>query len=290
MVSCELPKTLGVMLNQLLNNNSLKGWSIYENKHGQICCNIRFTCGIGSTDSVGASIPAVPVGACSYRRISEKQHTRSITRAIDHNSKKRKLSDNVTSPESHRDVISTQFRDYAIDTPLRVSTRTETIDSDTDIAYSEPPVSPDTSIRTFDDILDEAISETTSSVDLPDISPGVNSPMTHAPIKQSEDIEDYADPSSSVPEPDKQPPSSPTQVLLSPQFNDNQPVKCPCCSQKMSVTHVCSDDSEVEPPHHVPPEPDKWPKEDAAAAIARVVALQQEKMMQTMLTNLSFKS
>ena len=93
-VSCELPKTLGVMLNQLLNNNSLKGWSIYENKHRQICCNIRFTCGIGSTDSVGAR-PAVPVGACSYRRISEKQHTRSITRAIDHNSKKRKLFDNV---------------------------------------------------------------------------------------------------------------------------------------------------------------------------------------------------
>jgi len=57
----------------------------------------------------------------------------------------------------------------------------------------------------------------------------------------------------------------------------------------MTVTHVCSDDSEVEPPH-VPMEPDKLPKEDATVAIARVFALQQEKMMQAMLTNLNFKS
>ena len=319
--TCGLPKTLGIMLDQLLKNNSLKGWSIYENRYKQICCTIRFDC---DEDGDSASIP-VGDGSCSYRRISHQQHTRNIRRAIDHNNKKRKLSDTKPSPESHRDTTLSHYSTYEIDTPmgLRWSNKTDTIISDIDIAYSEPPLSPGVSVDNCAEVADETRSETPSPVESPDDPPGLpsfpempqelnhtqhlvsdsisESQAGHHPVQPPEkyglrNLEEYANHSSvSGIDPEQPPKTQVTQVLSSPQIDseeflptsNNQSVKCPCCTQEMTVTHVCSDDSdnsEMLPPH-VPPEPDEWLNDDQAAALARVLNQQQARMID-MITNL----
>ena len=101
-----LPHTLEVMLMQLVSNNQLNGWNIFENRHGHICMNIRFVVSDSDVDMVG-SVPA------SYRRISPRQVARNTRRAQDHkqhvdtqtatqndSNKKRKFSH--SSPELNR--------------------------------------------------------------------------------------------------------------------------------------------------------------------------------------------
>ena len=74
MANIGLPNTLSIMLQQLVSNNSLISWNIYENKKAKICCNIQFDI----QDIVCASErPPMHDYTCAYRRISPKQQTRN---------------------------------------------------------------------------------------------------------------------------------------------------------------------------------------------------------------------
>jgi hypothetical protein len=105
-----LPHTLEVMLMQLVCNNQLNGWNIFENRHGHICMNIRFVVG----ESHVGSVPA------SYRKISPRQAARNTRRVQEHHTqttpqnasnKKRKFS--KSSPELNRSD-STAEEEYQV--------------------------------------------------------------------------------------------------------------------------------------------------------------------------------
>ena len=66
-----LPNTLRVMLGQLLCNNKLAGWNVYENKYKQICCNIRFD--VEQSGHIVADSAVRCDLACSFRRVSAQQ-------------------------------------------------------------------------------------------------------------------------------------------------------------------------------------------------------------------------
>ena len=57
--SQELPYILEVMLMQLVSNNQLNGWNIFENRHGHICMNIRFVVSDSHVDMVGSVLLAI---------------------------------------------------------------------------------------------------------------------------------------------------------------------------------------------------------------------------------------
>ena len=100
-----LPYTLNVMLTQLVSNNELQGWNIFENRHGHICMNIRFVAGEDS--HVSTSVPA------TYRRISEKQARRNLDRAAQHNIDKQKIKTASTPKE----LQNNKKRKYSYSSP-----------------------------------------------------------------------------------------------------------------------------------------------------------------------------
>jgi len=65
----DLPKPLMSMLGTLLSQYNIKNWNIYCNNHQNTCVVIRFN------DTDGCTQPV------QYRRVSEKQHARSIARS-----------------------------------------------------------------------------------------------------------------------------------------------------------------------------------------------------------------
>ena len=64
-----LPTVLNLLLKQLLNNNDINSWSIYENKVGIINLNIRFSVQV---DDNAASQCIVDMPA-TYRKVGQKQ-------------------------------------------------------------------------------------------------------------------------------------------------------------------------------------------------------------------------
>jgi len=76
-----LPTVLNLLLKQLLNNNDINSWSIYENKVGIINLNIRFSVQV---DDNAASQCIVDMPA-TYRKVGQKQVDRSRARAQQYN-------------------------------------------------------------------------------------------------------------------------------------------------------------------------------------------------------------
>ena len=117
-----LPKTLRIMLSQLVSNNELLGWNIYCNKYDQLCCNIRFDvveCGHIVSDSL-----AMQDQTCCFRKVSPKQQARSRGRLdnfkdkyhVSKDNKRRKLDN--TSPELPRfDSDKINISSICIDSP-----------------------------------------------------------------------------------------------------------------------------------------------------------------------------
>ena len=87
----DLPNTLVMLLRNLLENNILNGWSIYEsNKNNTVNVNIRF-----SGDSLDTMSPELRRSTASYRRVSDNQAARNKQRARQFRSKQ-KPKDNET--------------------------------------------------------------------------------------------------------------------------------------------------------------------------------------------------
>jgi hypothetical protein len=121
-----LPKTLYVMLEQLLNHNSLNGWSIYQNKYKNLCLCIRF-----DNDSAIQS-GSVSDLACSYRKQSSKQQQRNLQRVQAYNSKKRKIDSESNSPENIRmDLFKSP--NTCIDTPVSLRRSTTHVEETTPV-------------------------------------------------------------------------------------------------------------------------------------------------------------
>ena len=87
-----LPKTLTVMLKHMVENNNIKSWNIYENFHGQLCCNIKFDMCDSDDDSDRDNL------ICAFRRVSKQQQSRNLARTVNQRNKKRKISE--TPPRS----------------------------------------------------------------------------------------------------------------------------------------------------------------------------------------------
>ena len=111
-----LPPVLNCLLNQLLNTNELKSWSIYENNSGFVNVNIRFS-NVTSDNNSDIVIPA------TYRKVGVKQLERNRNRAAQYNSTHRqtrsqtKLQENLEDIETPRSACNSQFNhDISIDT------------------------------------------------------------------------------------------------------------------------------------------------------------------------------
>ncbi len=97
-----LPNTLSTMLQQLVSNNRLISWNIFENKNGKICCNIQFDM---PAIVCASEEPPMHDYTCAYRRISAKQQTRNANRLL-HFAKKRKLNPTITAEPSTTHMLS----------------------------------------------------------------------------------------------------------------------------------------------------------------------------------------
>ena len=85
-----LPKVLKIMLAQLVAKNTISGWSIYENRGGFVCMNIRFSvednvdC-VDNADNDSTQQPYTNNQTIQYRRVSPKQQARNVKRVQDFN-------------------------------------------------------------------------------------------------------------------------------------------------------------------------------------------------------------
>jgi len=85
-----LPKVLKIMLAQLVAKNTISGWSIYENRGGFVCMNIRFSvednveC-VDNADSGSTQQPYTNNQTIQYRKVSPKQQARNVKRVQDFN-------------------------------------------------------------------------------------------------------------------------------------------------------------------------------------------------------------
>ena len=89
-----LPKPLLLIIQQLFANNTLKSWNVYSNKYEQLVLSVKF--------DLSEPVSEIQDQTCLFRRVSNKQQSRNIARAANHN-KKRKI--NPTSPEGARNIV-----------------------------------------------------------------------------------------------------------------------------------------------------------------------------------------
>ena len=120
MANIGLPNTLSTMLQQLVSNNNLISWNIFENKNGKISCNIQFDIPDIVCDS---EQPTMHDYTCAYRRISPKQQTRNANRVLQY-AKRRKLNPTITAepsttPEQNR-TETIESPSNHVDTPSSV--------------------------------------------------------------------------------------------------------------------------------------------------------------------------
>jgi hypothetical protein len=267
MLSIGLPKSLSVILNQLVINNNLNSWNVYENRKGQLCCNISFDISEVATSSSTECASKQPSDfTCSYRRVSKHQQSRNLARVASHR-KKRKLEEILcdpnkghASPEQNR-TESHESAPICLDTPSPVHNFTmttpelECIDTpqslveNYDDSFETPVQLPLTPLqphvepveylqavatsKPVHDIYPEPVVAVTSPPPIPTTHIENDFGLSTDTVSESEeyhdhDSEEYHDcPNTPVSEEVCQPES-------------NHQIKCPCCNEKMTPSHTCS--------------------------------------------------
>ena len=73
-----IPNVLNIMFRQLVSQNTLHGWNIFEDRNGYVCLNIRFT--MESIGTVGNNKAQSDILGTQYKRVSPKQQARNTQR------------------------------------------------------------------------------------------------------------------------------------------------------------------------------------------------------------------
>ena len=243
-----MPSTLKSLMGHLFNNNILNGWNIFENRDGVVIVNIRFR-----QDTLQPGVFREPI---SFRRLSTNQINRNRQRSQVfqnkfHDSpntinKKRKISN--ASPEIIRE--DSEHLSCVIDTPDSLSFKpleynhNATVEQD-----NELPQVPLEDTITHDRLTVEyahTTSEGTKSL----------APVTFVSDMDEDTSAASSDSVDTQVSPSPQTPSDCLSLnplsaefipddLLSPAMlpkHNNAKEKallCPCCSEKMTVTHEC---------------------------------------------------
>ena len=282
-----LPKTLEVMLEQLLKHNPLKGWSMYQNKYKNLCLCIRF-----DSDSAIQSGSMSDL-ACSYRRQNSKQQQRNIQRVQAFNSKKRKLDTESNSPENIR-IELFKSPTACIDTPVsleRVSPEVLRRSTTPDLRRSTTPVSapsPDSvtpdhgTILTPHPILEYAYESHIDQIHSESITMLPDDKYMDyesvATVAVTESVERSHATTNPAFQAYEAPPPIPTPATSNCIISENcdsvetslssSLIRCPCCDRPMEVGHMCDEhnnsSSSIECDSVVSGEYDYTVKNDAA--------------------------
>ena len=258
-VSSLLPTVLRNMMGQLLNNYNVQGWNIFPNKREQICLTIRFDTGAGGhVDSVARSDSVV------YRKVSPRQQTRAKLRLDKHKAinpttakenhdnhlqecssdtkptlpnKKRKY-DNVT-PELCRIPSLTYTDSNTIESPESVvvndcyeDTSAQIMDSPEALTWVKQPVCNRNQLSISTEV--EPVEHAESS---PLVSPLPDAKFFHSPIDSLPELIPHH--------------SSPKSPLPPTHDQADDTIRCPCCNEKMTLTHECADSNDINELHSI---------------------------------------
>ena len=255
-----LPTVLRNMMGQLLNNYNVQGWNIFPNKREQICLTIRFDTGEGGhVDSVARPDSVV------YRKVSPRQQTRAKLRLDKH-----KAINPTTAKVNHDNhlqegstetgpTLPNKKRKYDNVTPelCRIPNNSLTYTNSNTIESPESVVVNDCYEDTSAQIMDSP--EALSWVKQPicdsnqlSISTEVHEPMEYAEssplVSPLPDAKFFHSPIDSLPEliPHHSSPKSP----LPPTNDQADTIRCPCCNEKMTITHECANSNDINESHH----------------------------------------
>ena len=231
-----IPPVLLTMMDSLLRTcGDIKSWSVYDNSHGNINLNIRFS----NVDVCNVDSHVVPV---VYKRLSPRQCDRNKQRAETFKSKqqprlttntqtqvnsqtqtehlndnttnkKRKINASPISPEKSRcdNYDSNNFK--SIDTPVKIATH--------EVEYQVADDKESAVLKEYDsgDSKEEYVSDDSAS---------------------TVESDEYEIPPDEVMLP------FPSTIPEYVQPNTNHHVLCPCCDREMKPNHIC-DSSNSEP-------------------------------------------
>jgi hypothetical protein len=262
------------MLGQLIQNNNLLGWNIFEDRHNKLCCNIRFDIELGGhvTGSVGRQAGLASQNnthgtePCKYRRVSTKQQVRANERLH-----KFKSANPATTKENqyHHSDNDIQNKKRKCDSFTTELPRIDYNDSDSDSIHLID--SPEAVKWIKDSSTVHILASTNSPVPVTATNSPVPVASTNSPvpdtttlpavdtISSSTKLDEselgllHTTPASSAeipPTPVITPnPSPPSSFLYPPE--QSQPIdstdtqiNCPCCEKIMTVNHACDNDSD----------------------------------------------
>ena len=237
MENINLPNTLKIVLQQLLTNNTVKSWNVFEDRKGDICCNIKLD--IYETDQT----PKRDM-FCAYRKISPKQQDRNKSRLSDYNiAKKRQTNDDT--PEITRTYSGLDTCMSHIDTPISV-VQVPNADISLPLKTAEPDKDELHNASITTTIIAEAVDLSQEYEPMTIVQQDPQVTASHYDIYQEYDYVDTHLKCDSSDEGDTQD----TQVSLSPTTLskngfpsfDLPQIPCRCCGKEMTLDHICENE------------------------------------------------